>query len=30
MRDWGKDNGYKVSNRGRVRAELQEAFHKAN
>ncbi len=30
MRDWGKANGYKVSDRGRVSAELQEAYHKAN
>ena len=30
MREWGKANGYKVSDRGRVSAELQEAFHKAS
>ena len=29
MRDWGKANGYKVSDRGRVSADLQEAYHKA-
>ena len=30
MREWGKANGYKVSDRGRVSAELQEAYHRAN
>jgi hypothetical protein len=30
MREWGKANGYKVSERGRVSAELQEAYHAAN
>ena len=30
MREWGKANGYKVSDRGRVSAELQEAYHQAN
>ena len=30
MRTWGKANGYKVSERGRVSAELQQAYHAAN
>lgn len=30
MREWGKANGYKVSDRGRVSAEVQEAYHAAN
>ena len=30
MREWGSANGYKVSNRGRVSAELQNAYHAAN
>jgi hypothetical protein len=30
MREWGKTNGYKVSDRGRVSADLQEAYQQAN
>jgi hypothetical protein len=30
MREWGKANGYKVSDRGRVSTELQEAYQQAN
>ena len=30
MREWGKANGHKVSDRGRVSAELQAAYHAAN
>ena len=30
MRQWAKDNGYQVSDRGRISAEVQEAFHRAN
>ncbi|TWE09932.1 histone-like nucleoid-structuring protein Lsr2 [Rudaeicoccus suwonensis] len=30
IREWGRSNGYKVSDRGRVSAELQEAYAKAN
>ncbi|MDR0959035.1 MAG: Lsr2 family protein [Propionibacteriaceae bacterium] len=30
MREWGRDNGFKVSDRGRVSAELQEAYAKAH
>lgn len=26
MREWGRDNGFKVSDRGRVSKELQEAY----
>jgi hypothetical protein len=30
MREWGKANGYKVSDRGRVSSELQAAYHAAS
>jgi hypothetical protein len=29
MREWGRKNGFKVSDRGRLSAELQAAFRKA-
>ena len=30
MRAWGKENGFKVSERGRVNSELKDAFSKAH
>ncbi|MFJ3957435.1 Lsr2 family protein [Arthrobacter sp. NPDC090010] len=30
IRKWALDNGYKVSSRGRVHADIIEAYHKAN
>ncbi|CAM3152655.1 Nucleoid-associated protein Lsr2 [Arthrobacter ulcerisalmonis] len=30
IRQWARDNGYTVNSRGRIQAEIQEAFHKAN
>ena len=30
MREWGAANGFKVSSRGRVSAELQNAYHAKN
>ena len=30
MREWGTANGFKVSGRGRVSTELQNAYHAAN
>lgn len=30
VREWCRNNGFKVSDRGRVSAELQEAYAKAN
>lgn len=30
MREWGRDNGFKVSDRGRVSKELQEAYAAAH
>lgn len=30
MREWGRGNGFKVSDRGRVSGELQEAYARAN
>jgi hypothetical protein len=30
IRQWAKDNGYQVSDRGRVSAEIQSAYHAAN
>ncbi|GAA5167029.1 histone-like nucleoid-structuring protein Lsr2 [Ornithinimicrobium tianjinense] len=30
MREWGRDNGYKVSSRGRVPQELQDAYAAAH
>lgn len=30
MRDWGREHGYKVSDRGRVSQEVQEAYRAAN
>lgn len=29
MREWGRQNGYKVSDRGRVSQEIQEAYNAA-
>jgi hypothetical protein len=29
MREWGRKNGFKVSDRGRISAELQAAYRKA-
>ena len=30
VREWGRKNGYNVSDRGRVSAEVQEAYARAN
>lgn len=30
VRDWGRENGFKVSSRGRVSRELQDAYAAAN
>lgn len=30
VRAWAKDNGYEVSERGRISAEIREAYSKAN
>ncbi|GAA1169759.1 Lsr2 family protein [Ornithinimicrobium humiphilum] len=30
MREWAKENGYKVSSRGRIAQEIQDAYHAAN
>lgn len=30
MREWGRENGFKVSSRGRVSQELQDAYAAAN
>lgn len=30
MREWGRENGYKVSSRGRVSQELQDAYAAAH
>lgn len=30
VRDWGRKNGFQVSDRGRVSAEVQEAYARAN
>ncbi|WP_329456396.1 histone-like nucleoid-structuring protein Lsr2 [Streptomyces sp. NBC_01497] len=30
IRKWAKDNGYNVNDRGRVPAEIREAYEKAN
>lgn len=30
VREWGRNNGFKVSDRGRVSAEVQEAYARAN
>ncbi|WP_226346480.1 histone-like nucleoid-structuring protein Lsr2 [Agilicoccus flavus] len=30
IREWGRANGFKVSDRGRVSGELQDAYDKAN
>jgi hypothetical protein len=30
IREWARANGYKVSDRGRISAEVQEAYAKAN
>ncbi len=30
IREWGRANGYKVSDRGRVSGELQDAYDKAH
>ena len=30
MREWARKNGYKVSDRGRIPAEVVDAYHKAH
>ncbi len=30
IRQWARDNGYAVNSRGRIQAEIQEAYLKAN
>ncbi len=30
IREWGKSDGYQVSDRGRISAEIQEAFASAD
>ena len=30
IRQWARDNGYVVNSRGRIQAEIQEAYQKAN
>ena len=30
IRDWARQNGYKVSDRGRIPSEIQEAYDKAH
>ncbi|WP_374928542.1 Lsr2 family protein [Kytococcus sedentarius] len=30
IREWGRENGWKVSERGRLSADLEEAYAKAN
>ncbi|MEA5454791.1 Lsr2 family protein [Sinomonas sp. JGH33] len=30
IRQWARDNGYGVNSRGRIQAEIQEAYRKAN
>ncbi|MCW1249224.1 Lsr2 family protein [Acaricomes phytoseiuli] len=30
IRQWARDNGYTVSDRGRIQADIVEAYHKAN
>jgi hypothetical protein len=30
LREWAKANGYRVADRGRVSAEVRDAFHAAN
>ena len=30
IRQWARDNGYTVNSRGRIQAEIQEAYMKAN
>lgn len=30
MRQWAQENGYKVSNRGRISKEVQDAYHAAH
>lgn len=30
IRQWARDNGYTVNSRGRIQAEIQDAYHKAN
>jgi hypothetical protein len=29
IREWAKANGYQIGDRGRIKAEIQEAYHKA-
>jgi len=29
IREWAKDNGYSVSERGRIASEINDAYHKA-
>ena len=30
IRQWARENGYEVRERGRIQAEIQEAYHRAN
>lgn len=30
IRQWARENGYSVNSRGRIQAEIQEAYQKAN
>lgn len=30
IREWARENGYKVSSRGRISQEVQDAYHAAN
>ncbi|MDJ0320776.1 Lsr2 family protein [Pseudarthrobacter sp. PS3-L1] len=30
IRQWARDNGFTVNSRGRIQAEIQDAYHKAN
>ena len=30
IRQWARDNGYAVNSRGRIQAEIQDAYQKAN
>ncbi len=30
IRQWARENGYEVRERGRIQAEIQDAYHRAN
>lgn len=30
IREWARENGYRVSDRGRIAADIREAYHEAN